>query len=81
MNAKTLKYAVVFEKGEHGYSAYPPDLPGVGVAAETLKETERLIREAIQFHIEGLRLHGEPIPLPTSICEYIDVDAAEPAAR
>jgi len=78
MKVKNRKYAVVIEKGKSGYSAYPPDLPGVGVAAETLKEVERLVREAIQFHIEGLRLHGEAVPPPTSICEYIDIDAEEP---
>jgi predicted RNase H-like HicB family nuclease len=60
------EYAVVFEKTETGWSAYAPDLPGLGVAGTTFEETEQLIREGIAFHIEGLRADGEPIPEPTT---------------
>lgn len=59
-------YAVVFEKTETGWSAYAPDLPGLGVAAVTFEETEQLIREGIEFHIEGSRADGEPVPEPTT---------------
>jgi predicted RNase H-like HicB family nuclease len=67
-----MRYAVVIEKGETSYGAYVPDLPGCVAVGETLQEVERLIREAIQFHIEGLREGGEPVPDPTSIAEYVE---------
>jgi predicted RNase H-like HicB family nuclease len=67
-----MRYAVVIEKGETSYGAYVPDLPGCVAVGETLQEVERLIREAIQFHIEGLREDGEPVPDPTSIAEYVE---------
>jgi predicted RNase H-like HicB family nuclease len=60
------EYAVVFEKTETGWSAYAPDLPGLGVEGSTFEETERLIREGIEFHLEGLRADGEPVPEPTT---------------
>jgi predicted RNase H-like HicB family nuclease len=59
-------YAVVFEKTETGWSAYVPDLPGLGVAGSTFEETDKLIREGIEFHIEGLRADGDPVPEPTT---------------
>jgi predicted RNase H-like HicB family nuclease len=67
-----MRYAVVIEKGETSYGAYVPDLPGCVAVGETLQEVERLIREAIQFHIEGLREDGQPVPDPTSIAEYVE---------
>jgi len=57
-----MKYAVVIEKSEDGFGAYVPDLPGCVAIAETLSETEQLIREAIEFHLAGLRedgIHGD----------------------
>lgn len=59
-------YAVVFEKADTGWSAWVPDLPGLGVAGTTFDETEQLIREGIEFHIEGLRADGDPVPEPTT---------------
>jgi predicted RNase H-like HicB family nuclease len=59
-------YAVVFEKTETGWSAYAPHLPGLGVAGASFEETEQLIREGIEFHIEGLRADGDPVPEPTT---------------
>ena len=56
------QYAVVFEKGSRNWSAYVPDLPGCVATGKTRKVTEELIREAIAFHIEGLRLHSLPVP-------------------
>lgn len=67
-----MRYAVVFEKTPTGYSAYPPDLPGVGVPGETLDEVVQLIREAIELQLEGMRAEGLPIPEPSRV-EYIDV--------
>jgi predicted RNase H-like HicB family nuclease len=68
-----MRYAVVISQTDTGYSAYPPDLPGVGVAGATLDEVRQLIEEAIEFHIEGLRLHGEPVPEPTTEAYTVDV--------
>jgi predicted RNase H-like HicB family nuclease len=68
-----MKYLVVYERGQSGWGAYVPDLPGLGVAANTLEETKKLIRDAIEFHLEGMRLHGETIPEPSALTEYINV--------
>ena len=68
-----MKYAVVFEKGPTSYGAYVPDLPGCVAVGDTLKEVERLIQEAIEFHIEGMREDGDPIPEPTSTVKEIEV--------
>ena len=67
---------VVIEKGASSYGAHVPDLPGCVAAAETREEVLRLIKEAIEFHIEGLRKAGEPIPPPSSAREIITVNAA-----
>lgn len=68
-----MRYAVVVEKAENNYSAYVPDLPGCVAAAETREELLDLIREAIDFHLEGLREAGEEIPEPTAATEYVEV--------
>ncbi len=67
------RYAVVFEKSGTGYGAYVPDLPGCVTTGFTLEETERLIREAIEFHIEGMKLYGERVPEPSTVTEYVSV--------
>ncbi len=59
-----MKYLIVYEKSETGWGAYAPDLPGLGAVAKTLDEVKDLIREAIEFHLEGMREHGDPIPSP-----------------
>lgn len=71
-----MKYMVVIEKGETGYGAHVPDLPGCIAAGKTRDEALELIKEAIEFHIEGLREAGEPVPPPSSTGELIEVDAA-----
>jgi predicted RNase H-like HicB family nuclease len=68
-----VTYLIVYEKSRNGWGAYAPDLPGLGVAAQTLEETKQLIREAIEFHLEGLRRHGEQLPVPSTQTEYITV--------
>ncbi|MDH3690476.1 MAG: type II toxin-antitoxin system HicB family antitoxin [Gammaproteobacteria bacterium] len=70
-----MRYAVVIEKGETSYGAYVPDLPGCVAAGQSRDEVLRLIQEAIEFHIDGLKEDGEPIPTPTSSVEFIDVAA------
>ncbi len=67
------KYTVFIEPTETGFSAYVPDLPGCVAAASTLDETRELIKEAIEFHIEGMRMNGEPVPEPTRLVEQIEV--------
>ncbi|HZY62946.1 MAG TPA: type II toxin-antitoxin system HicB family antitoxin [Edaphobacter sp.] len=70
------KYAVVFERSADGYGAFVPDLPGCVTVGDTLEETERNIREAITGHIEAMRAHGEAIPMPTTLTEYIEIPVA-----
>jgi predicted RNase H-like HicB family nuclease len=68
-----MRFAILLESTRTGFSAHVPDLPGCVAAGETREETLDLIREAIEFHLEGMRLHSEPIPEPTSTCEYVEV--------
>ncbi len=67
-----MRYAVVIEKAERNYSAYVPDLPGCVATGQTIKETQQQIREAIEFHLEGMREDGLSIPEPTSHVEYVE---------
>jgi predicted RNase H-like HicB family nuclease len=67
-----MRYAVVIEKAGDNFSAYVPDLPGCVATGATLAETEKDIREAIRFHIEGLKADGLPIPEPTAVAEYVE---------
>jgi predicted RNase H-like HicB family nuclease len=66
-----MKYLVIYEKTATGYSAYVPDLPGCITTGATLEETELLMKEAIEFHLDGLREDGLPIPSPTTVGDYI----------
>ena len=66
-------YAVIIEKADDNYSAYVPDIPGCIATGSTVKETEREIREAIRFHLDGLRVDGLPIPEPNSRVEFVEV--------
>jgi predicted RNase H-like HicB family nuclease len=70
-----VRYAIVIEQADANYSAYVPDLPGCVATGATVAETEQAIREAIEFHLEGLRDDGEPIPPPTSRVDYVEVAA------
>jgi predicted RNase H-like HicB family nuclease len=70
-----MKYAVVIEKGAESFGAYVPDLPGCVAAGDSREEVVRLIQEAIEFHIEGLRKGGDPVPEPSSSVEFVDVAA------
>jgi len=68
-----MKYAVVFDQGAKSVGATVPDLPGCVAVAPTLQEARALIAEAIEFHIEGMRLHGEQVPEPTTTTELVEV--------
>ena len=70
-----MKYAVVIEKGETSYGAYVPDLPGCVAAAESREDVLRLIHEAIEFHIHGIKEDGEIVPEPSSSIEIVEVAA------
>ena len=70
-----MRYAVVIEKAEDNYSAYVPDLPGCVATGVTLKDVEAEIRDAIAFHLDGMRQDGVSIPVPSSQVEYIDIAA------
>ena len=67
-----MRYAVVIETGERNYSAYVPDVPGCIATGTTIDEAEHNIRDALAFHLEGLKLEGLPIPTPTSVCTYVE---------
>jgi len=67
-----MKYAVIIEKGDTSYGASVPDLPGCIAVGESLEEVQQLIREAITFHLDGLKAEGLPIPEPTTRAEYIE---------
>ncbi len=66
-----VRYAVVIEKTDTGYSAYVPDLPGCVAAGGSVAAVEREIRKAIQFHLDGLKEDGLPVPEATSLAEYV----------
>jgi predicted RNase H-like HicB family nuclease len=70
-----MQYAVVIEKADHNYAAYVPDLPGCIATGISLEETEQQIREAIAFHLQGLREDGQPIPEPTCKVNYVIIAA------
>jgi predicted RNase H-like HicB family nuclease len=71
-----MQYLVIVEKGPTSYGAYVPDLPGCVAAGDSRDEVLKLIREAIELHIEGLREDGQPIPEPASFSAVVDVKAA-----
>ena len=67
-----MRYAIVIEKANGNYSAYVPDLPGCVATGDSVQDVEREIREAIRFHIDGLKEDGQPVPGPTSIADYVE---------
>jgi predicted RNase H-like HicB family nuclease len=69
------RYAIVVENAGSNLAAHVPDLPGCVATGESKEEVERLIREAIELHLEGMAEDGLPIPEPTSQVEYVEVDA------
>jgi len=71
-----MRYMVVVERGETSWGAHVPDLPGCVAVGESREEVLRLIREAIELHIDGLKQDGQPVPTPTSEGEFVEVGAA-----
>jgi predicted RNase H-like HicB family nuclease len=70
-----MKYLVVIESTETGYSAYSPDLPGCVSTGVTQSDVEQNMREAIAFHLEGLKLEGLAVPQPTTSSTYVEIAA------
>jgi len=68
-----MKYAIVIEKGPTSFGAYVPDLPGCVAVAKTRAQVEKLIKQAIVFHLEGLIQDGEPVPRPAAKVEYLEI--------
>lgn len=76
-----MRYAVVLEKAKRNYSAYVPDLPGCVATGKTVQETLSAIREAIEFHIEGLVDDHESVPDPGTLVDYVEVRVPTPAGE
>lgn len=70
-----MRYAIIIEKSENNYGAWAPDLPGCVAVGDTVEEVEQLMREAIEFHLAGMREDGDPIPPPTVQVTYVEVAA------
>jgi predicted RNase H-like HicB family nuclease len=70
-----MRYLIVIEASKTGFSAYSPDLPGCVAAGRTRQYVEEQMREAIEFHIEGLRDEGQDVPPGTSYSAYIEIPA------
>ena len=70
-----MKCTVIYEKAATGYGAYVPDLPGCVATGRTKAQVKKLIREAIELHIDSLKQHGEPVPEPSSVADSITVSA------
>jgi len=70
------RYAIVIERAGSNFGGYVPDLPGCVATGATVEETESLLREAITLHLDGLREDGIPIPDPSSVVEYLELEAS-----
>ena len=76
-----MRYAVVIERGKKNYGAYVPDVPGCVAVGDTVQEALANIREALEFHFEGMRDDGAAIPDPASLVDYVEVNTASPSAN
>lgn len=70
-----MRYAIVIEQAGTNYSAYMPDLPGCVASGSSIADVETRIREAIAFHLDGLREDGLPLPMPSSQVDYVEIAA------
>ena len=74
------RFSIVIEKAEGNYSAYSPDLPGCIAVGDTLEEVQKNMEEALRFHIEGMLEDNEPIPVPQSRVQYVEISVPDTAA-
>ena len=70
-----MKYLIVIEQGETGFSAYAPDMPGCIATGSTRDDVEREMKDAIAFHLDGLRAEGMAIPKPSTSSSYVEIPA------
>jgi predicted RNase H-like HicB family nuclease len=71
-----MRYMVIIERSAASWGAYVPDLPGCAAVGETREEVLSLIREAMEFHLEGLKQEGLPVPVPSSEGEFVQIGAS-----
>jgi predicted RNase H-like HicB family nuclease len=71
-----MRYAILIEKGKRNYSAYAPDPPGCVATGRTLQEVKKQMKEALEFHFEGMMLDGEPIPKAATQCDSLEINMA-----
>jgi predicted RNase H-like HicB family nuclease len=71
-----MRYGYVIEKSKTGYGAYVPDLPGCIATGKTMEQVRRRIQEAVEIHLKSMLEDGDPIPEPTSRCDYLEVKLA-----
>lgn len=76
-----MRYAIIIEKGKRNYSAYAPDVPGCVATAKTLAEVKKLMKDALEFHFEGMLLDNEKIPEATSECAHVRIDLSKLARK
>ncbi|MBY0522883.1 MAG: type II toxin-antitoxin system HicB family antitoxin [Gemmataceae bacterium] len=76
-----MRYAILIEKGKNNYSAYAPDVPGCVATGATLEEVKQQMKEALEFHLEGMVLDGDSLPKAETRCAYADVNMAAVAKR
>jgi predicted RNase H-like HicB family nuclease len=69
------RYLIAIERTDSGYSSYSPDLPGCKSTGKSREEAEKNMREAIEFHVDGLRQEGYPVPEPQASSSYIELPA------
>ncbi len=74
------RFSIVIEKAEGNYSAYSPDLPGCIAVGDTIEEVQRNMKGAMRFHIEGMLEDHEPIPVPQSRVQYVEIPIPNSAA-
>jgi predicted RNase H-like HicB family nuclease len=74
------RFLIIIEQGSHNYSAYVPDLPGCIATGKTVEEVKANMWEAIRMHLEGMIEDQEPIPLPQTMADYVDIAIPDPAA-
>ncbi len=67
-----MKYVVIYERGAENWGAFAPDLPGYAATAESLEALRELVKEGLPFHLEGLRLAGQPVPEPTAVVDAVE---------
>ena len=75
MKSPMKRYAIVVERAARNFAAYVPDLPGCVATGDTVEEVERLLRDAIELHVAGMREDGLPVPEPSSVVDYLEVSA------